>query len=348
MIRTCLAALLQGSVTPEYNAFFWSLVALCSVVGTGIAAFLIYCAWHYRRRNPNELPSQLAMNIPAEVTWIALPALLFVAMFAYGMKLYFDIERPPDNSEDVYVVAKQWMWKTQHMGGQREIDTLHVPVGRPIRLNMISQDVIHSFFIPAFRIKQDVLPRRYTSIWFKATVPGTYHLFCAEYCGTEHSQMIGWIYAMDPKDYQQWLVQGAAEGSLASTGEKLFHQFGCSNCHHFSGHGRGPNLRGLYMRPVQLTNGETVVADETYIRESILQSRAKIVQGFQPIMPIFQGQLSEEQVAALIAYIKAIGPAPGGEMPSGPGEEMGDYGGIRPDLSQPVAPATSEPKPGVR
>jgi len=223
-----------------------------------------------------------------------------------------------------------------------------VPVGRAIRLNMISQDVIHSFFVPAFRIKQDVLPRRYTSIWFKATAPGTYHLFCAEYCGTEHSQMIGWIYAMDPKDYQTWLQQGAAEGSLASTGEKLFHQFGCGNCHHFSGHGRGPNLRGLYQRPVQLTSGETVIADETYIRESILQSRAKIVQGFQPIMPIFQGQLSEEQVAALIAYIKAIGPAPGGEMPSGPGEEMGDYGGITPDLSHPAAPATAEPKPGVR
>jgi cytochrome c oxidase subunit II len=348
MMASCLALLLQGSVTHEYNLFFWVMVALCGIVGAGIAAFLIFCAWHYRRRSANELPSQLALNIPAEVTWIALPTLLFITMFAYGVKIYFDLERPPDNSEDVYVVAKQWMWKTQHLGGQREIDTLHVPVGRAIRLNMISQDVIHSFFVPAFRIKQDVLPRRYTSIWFKATVPGTYHLFCAEYCGTEHSQMIGWIYAMDPKDYQTWLQQGAAEGSLASTGEKLFHQFGCGNCHHFSGHGRGPNLRGLYKRPVQLTSGETVIADETYIRESILQSRAQIVQGFQPIMPIFQGQLSEEQVAALIAYIKAIGPAPGGEMPSGPGEEMGDYGGITPDLSHPTAPATAQPKPGVR
>jgi cytochrome c oxidase subunit II len=181
------ALLLQGSVTHEYNLFFWAMVALCSTVGTGIAAFLIYCAWHYRRRSANELPSQLTRNIPAEVTWIALPTLLFITMFAYGVKIYFDLERPPDNSEDVYVVAKQWMWKTQHLGGQREIDTLHVPVGRAIRLNMISQDVIHSFFVPAFRIKQDVLPRRYTSIWFKATVPGTYHLFCAEYCGTEHS-----------------------------------------------------------------------------------------------------------------------------------------------------------------
>ena len=348
MMPACLAVLLQGSVTHEYNLFFWAMVALCSTVGTGIAAFLIYCAWRYRRRSPNELPAQLARNIPVEVTWIAVPTLLFITMFAYGMKVYFDLETPPDNSEDVYVVAKQWMWKTQHLGGQREIDTLHVPVGRAIRLNMISQDVIHSFFVPAFRIKQDVLPRRYTTIWFKATVPGTYHLFCAEYCGTEHSQMIGWIYALDPKNYQLWLEQGAAEGSLASTGEKLFHQYGCGNCHHFSGQGRGPNLKGLYMRPVQINTGQTVIADETYIRESILQARAKIVQGFQPIMPIFQGQLNEEQVAALIAYIKAMGPAPGQEMPSGPGEEMGDYGGIQPDLSQPAAPATAKPKSGVR
>jgi cytochrome c oxidase subunit II len=348
MSELYFSCLLQGSVTHEYNQFFWWMVVLCSFVGTGIAAFLIFCAWHYRRRSPNELPPQISMNIPAEVTWIALPLLIFLAMFAYGMKLYFDLERPPDNSEDVYVVAKQWMWKTQHLDGQREIDTLHVPVGRAIRLNMISQDVIHSFYVPAFRIKQDVLPGRYTTIWFKATVPGTYHLFCAEYCGTEHSQMIGWIYAMDPNDYETWLQQGAAEGSMASTGEKFFHQFGCGNCHHFSGHGRGPNLRGLYMRPVQLSSGRTVVADETYLRQHILNPRSLLIQGFQPIMPIFQGQLSEEQVAALIAYIKAIGPAPGGEMPSGPGEEMGDYGGISPDLSSPQAPSTAEPKPGVR
>src|SRR5947209_2744426 len=157
--------LLQSSVTPEYNWFFWVMVALCGTVATGIATFLIYSAWRYRRKYPDEFPSQVSLNIPAEVTWIALPALLFLGMFAFGAKLYFDVERPPDNSEDVYVVAKQWMWKTQHLGGQREINTLHVPIGRAIRLNMISQDVIHSFFVPAFRIKQDVLPGRYTTIW---------------------------------------------------------------------------------------------------------------------------------------------------------------------------------------
>ncbi len=346
MSTVLMALWWQGSVTPEYNAFFWSMVAVCGTVGTGIAVFLIYSAWRYRRRDPNELPSQNALNIPAEVTWITLPAILFLAMFTFGTKLYFDVERPPDNAEDVYVVAKQWMWKTQHVGGQREINTLHVPVGRAIRLNMISQDVIHSFFVPAFRIKQDVLPARYTTIWFRAVKPGTYHLFCAEYCGTEHSQMIGWIYALEPKDYERWLGQGGAEGSLASTGEKLFHQFGCSNCHHFNGHGPGPDLEGLYLRPVELNNGETVIADETYIRESILKPAAKVVRGFRPIMPVFQGRMTEDEVVALIAYIKAIGPQPGTEMPSGPGEEH--YGGTVPSLAQPTAPPVKEPRAGER
>jgi cytochrome c oxidase subunit II len=339
------AVFFQSSVTPEFNWFFWVMVGLCGTVATGIAVFLIYSAWRYRRKDPDELPSQVSLNIPAEVTWIALPSLIFIGMFAFGTKLYFDIERPPNNSEDVYVVAKQWMWKTQHLGGQREINTLHIPVGRPIRLNMISQDVIHSFFIPAFRIKQDVLPARYTTIWFKAVLPGTYHLFCAEYCGTEHSQMIGWIYAIQPKDYQLWLQQGAAEGSLASTGEKLFHQFGCSNCHRFNGHGPAPDLRGLYLRQVQMNSGQIVTADETYIRESIVKPGAKVTLGFQPIMPSFDGRISEDQLVALIAYIKAIGPQPGSEMPSGPGEP-GQYGS--PSLSEPVAPAVQQPRAGER
>lgn len=341
------ALLLQSSVTHEYNVIFWAIIGLCAFVSTGIAIFLIYSAWHYRRRSPDELPSQKSTSVKAEVTWIGLPCILFGAMFAYGSKLYFDIERPPDNSEDVYVVAKQWMWKAQHLDGIREINTLHVPVGRAIRLNMISEDVIHSFFVPAFRIKQDVLPGRYTTIWFKAVLPGTYHLFCAEYCGTDHSQMIGWIYAMSPKDYQLWLEQGAGEGSLASTGEKYFHQFGCANCHHFSGHGPAPSLAGLYGRPVQTETG-MIIADDSYIRQSILAPKAQRVHGFQLIMPTFQGQLNEEEVTALIAYIKALGAAPGAEMPSGPGSENGDYGGVSPDLSEPVAPPVKEPKSGVR
>jgi cytochrome c oxidase subunit II len=299
-----------SSVSGEYDAFFWALVVICGLVTIGIAIALLYFAIHYRRRSENQLPPQIKVNIPAEVTWIVLPFLFFMAMFAYGAKLYLDIERPPENAVQLYVVAKQWMWKIQHPEGAREINELHVPVGQSIKLNMTSQDVIHSFYIPAFRVKQDVLPDRFTTLWFRATKAGAYHLFCAEYCGTKHSGMIGTVYAMDPHDYQVWVDRGAAEGSLSSMGEKMFHQFGCANCHHFDGHGRGPNLQRLYGQTVRISKGGSVIADDTYIRESILDPRAKIVEGFTDLMPTFKGQISEEQIIQLIAYIRAIGPQP--------------------------------------
>lgn len=347
-MSTFLALFLQSSVSHDYDLLFWGLVALCGTVAIGIAIFLIYSVWRYRRRDANELPDQTALNIPAEVTWIVIPFVLFMCMFFIGAKLYFKIERPPENAEDVYVVAKQWMWKTQHLDGQREINSLHIPVGQPIRLNMISQDVIHSFYVPAFRIKQDVLPRRYTIIWFKAEKPGKYHLFCAEYCGTNHSQMTGWIYALNPKDYKTWLEQGGAEGSLASTGEKLFHQFACSNCHHFSGHGRAPNLIGLYNQPVQISGGQVVTADDSYLRESILDPKAKIVEGFQPLMPTFQGQLSEDDVIALIAYIKALGPESSGAPSSADSDQVSRQHAASPPASSGSTQAPNKSNPGVR
>lgn len=316
----------QSSVRPEYDWFFWVMVVICTTVATSIAGFLLYSAWHYRRRDPDELPGQLKSNVVAESLWIGIPLLLFLGMFFYGTKLYFDMERAPDNAETIYVVGKQWMWKLQHLDGTREINELHVPVGKSIELTMISQDVIHSFYVPAFRIKQDVLPSRYTSIWFRATLPGTYHLFCAEYCGTNHSQMNGWIYAMNPKDYNSWLEHGGAEGSLADTGEKLFHQFACSNCHHYAGHGDGPNLVGLYGTETEISGGGSAVVDDTYIRNSILNPNLQVAEGFQSgLMPVYQGQLKEEDVIALIAYIKALGsrPAPAITGPSAQGGEPG-------------------------
>lgn len=305
------AFILDSSISGEYNHFFWLLTAICGTVGIGIAAFLIFCAWRYRRRDPNELPPQIKRYIPAEIAWIGIPTLIFMGMFLYGVKLYFDIERPPDNAQIVYVVAKQWMWKLQHVDCIREINELHVAVGQSIELRMISQDVIHSFYVPDFRVKQDVLPGRYTTLWFRATRPGAYHLFCAEYCGTNHSQMHGWIYVLSPSEYERWIQQGGAEGSLADTGEKLFHQFACANCHHYSGHGPGPNLTGLYAGAVQLEASPGGIADDEYLRKSILQPNAQIAYGFHAsIMPTFQGQLTEEQVIALIAYIKALGARP--------------------------------------
>jgi cytochrome c oxidase subunit 2 len=241
----------------------------------------------------------------------------------------------------MYAVGKQWMWKIQHPEGMREINELHIPVGRPVKLTMTSEDVIHDFFVPAFRTKQDVLPERYTTTWFEATRPGKYHLFCAEYCGTKHSGMIGWIYALSPADYQTWLTQGAAEGSLSSQGEKLFHQYGCANCHHFNNQGRCPDLRNLYMRPVQISTGQTVTADDSYLRESILDPDAKIVYGFHAnIMPNFSSQLSEEQVIALISYIKALGPQPGTAQSSSPGTAPEDYG-TQPGIAGPGATSNS-------
>jgi cytochrome c oxidase subunit 2 len=229
-----------------------------------------------------------------------------MVFFGWGAALYFKERKPPENSAEVYTVAKQWMWKFEHMEGQREINELHVPVGRDVKMIMTSQDVIHSFFVPAFRIKQDVLPGRYTVAWFHATKPGTYHLFCAEYCGTLHSGMVGSVVVMEPKDYQAWLGGGGNQ-PLAVTGQRLFSELGCVTCHRSDTQGRGPNLAGLFSKPVLLEDGRTVAADENYLRESILTPAAKIVSGFKPIMPTFQGQISDEQLNALVAYVKSLG-----------------------------------------
>ena len=314
-----------SGIAAQYDLFFWILVAVCGAVALAIAIFVVYSAIRYHRRSPNELPPQIKGNVKLEIVWTVIPLIIFMGMFAWGATLYFDIERPPRNATEVYVVARQWMWKLQALDGRREIDELHVPVGQPVKLIMTSQDVIHSFFVPAFRVKQDVLPDRYTTVWFQPDKPGKYHLFCAEYCGTKHSGMIGYVYVMEPREYSLWLAQGGAEGSLASTGEKYFHQFSCANCHHFDGHGPCPDLKGLYLRNVALSTGQSVVADESYIRESIVDPGAKIVAGFTNYMPSFKGRLTEEQLVALVAYIKAIGPEPGTQQPSSAGDVPKNY-----------------------
>jgi cytochrome c oxidase subunit 2 len=207
---------------------------------------------------------------------------------------------------EIYVVGKQWMWKIQHVDGRREINELHVPVGRPVKLIMGSEDVLHSFFIPAFRVKADVIPGRYNTLWFRATKPGTYHLFCAEYCGTKHSGMIGSVIAMEPSDFQAWLSGGRGEDSPVAAGAKLFTDLACVTCHQQESQGRGPVLQNLFGKPVELQDGRKVVADEAYIRESIVNPQAKVVAGFQPLMPTFQGLVTEEQLLQLIAYVRSL------------------------------------------
>src|ERR1700752_3379735 len=268
---------------------------------------LTYFAARYRHRRgvPAE---QIEGSIPLELTWSIIPLLVFMAIFFWGAVVYFKGRTPPRDSTEVYVVAKQWMWKLEHAEGQREINELHVPVGRDVKLIMTSQDVIHSFFVPAFRMKQDVVPGRYTVAWFRATKPGTYHLFCTQYCGTQHSGMIGSVVVMEPAQYELWM-SGGSIGPLSASGEKVFAELGCATCHRPDGQGRGPNLQGLFGKTVQLEDGRTVTADENYIRESILDPGSKVVNGFKPVMPTFQGLVSEEQLNALVAYVKSLSPA---------------------------------------
>jgi cytochrome c oxidase subunit II len=306
-----------STVAGEVDALYIFLVALAAMMSIAIFSMILIFATRYRRqRGVNAEPIEGSTIL--EITWSVFPLCVFLVIFVWGAVIYFHERTPPRDATEVYVVAKQWMWKLQHEEGVREINELHVPVGRDVKLIMTSQDVIHSFFVPAFRLKQDVLPGRYTTLWFRATRPGTYHLFCSQYCGTQHSGMVGQVIVLDPAQYQAWLSGGSATGSLASTGESLFQQLACSTCHRSDTQGRGPNLAGVFGSKVSLEDGRTVVADEDYIRESILAPSAKVVAGFKPIMPVFQGLVSEEQLNALVAYVKSLGPAAPGGRPGIP------------------------------
>jgi cytochrome c oxidase subunit 2 len=234
-----------------------------------------------------------------------------MVMFVWGASLYFQITTPPSNAMEIYVVGKRWMWKAQHVSGQREINELHVPVGTPVKLIIGSEDVLHAYWVPAFRMKTDAVPGRTTTMWFEASKAGEYQLFCAEYCGMSHSRMIGKVTAMEPGAFQTWLAGGKVTGTMADLGAKVFTDLGCVTCHMDSAQGRGPSLKGVFGSQVTLASGEKVTADEGYVRESILTPTAKMVAGYPPLMPTFQGVVSEEQIAQLTAYVKSLAPAPG-------------------------------------
>ena len=309
-----------STMAGRVDALYFYLLAVSGFFALLIALLVVVFAIKYRRRSETELPRGVEGSLKLEVAWSVIPLVIALSFFFWGAKLFFAMNRPPKDALEIYVVGKQWMWKLQHADGQREINELHVPVSRPVRLTMTSEDVIHDFFVPAFRMKKDVLPGRYTTAWFEASRPGRYHLFCAQYCGTKHSGMIGWINVMEPADYQAWLSGGAASESLASAGAKLFQRHACNTCHRADSLARGPNLEGLFGKTVQLSDRRTVVADESYIRESILTPNAKIVMGFQPIMPTFQGLVSEEELLQLVAYVKSLSkPAPAPGQAAAPG-----------------------------
>src|SRR3984957_664288 len=301
------ASTMAGNV----DALYIFLLIVSGLMTLLIFTAVVYFAARYRARK-GVLAEQIDGSTPLELTWTIIPFGVFIVIFLWGAVVFFKGRTPPRDSAEVYVVAKQWMWKLEHSEGQREINELHVPVGRDVKLIMTSQDVIHSFYVPAFRIKQDVLPGRYTTAWFRASKPGTYHLFCSQYCGTMHSGMIGQVVVMELPQYEAWLSGGGTSGSLAASGDSLFQQLGCSTCHRSDAQGRGPNLVGLFGKPVHLEDGRTLTVDENYLRTCIVSPATNIPSGFKPIMPVFAGLVSEEQLTALVAYIKSLSPAPSG------------------------------------
>jgi len=291
------------------DALFYFLCAVSLVFSLIVAIGVAFSAARYRKGSPASRKGALHDYLPIELVWSIVPLMIALFIFAWSTRLFFDMRVPPKNAMEIYVVGKQWMWKIQHPEGNREINELHVPVGRPVKLIMTSQDVIHSFYIPAFRIKQDVLPGRYSEQWFEATTPGEYHLFCAEYCGTSHSGMIGKVIVMEPADYEKWLMSASATGiAMAANGAELFERYGCRTCHRQDSGQRGPALDGLFGKQVKLAGGQTIVADQEYIRESILNPSAKMVEGYAPLMPTYKNQLTHEQVNQLIEYVRSLSP----------------------------------------
>jgi cytochrome c oxidase subunit II len=309
----------QASVQAgQVDAIYFFMVAVTAFFGLLIATLIVIFAVKYRRRHDDEVGVAIHGSLALELMWTIIPFFIAMGMFAWGAKVFFDLTRPPAGAMEIFVVGKQWMWKVQHASGQREINQLHVPIGRPVKLIMGSEDVLHSYYIPAFRVKADVIPGRYNTMWFEATRPGTYHLFCAEYCGTKHSGMIGNVVAMEPAEFQTWLDGGASQESPVAAGQKLFTSLACVTCHTGESGARGPSLAGVAGHEVELQGGAKVIADDAYLRESIVNPAAKIVNGYQPLMPTFQGMVTEEQLLQLIVYLKSLnapagpqgGPAP--------------------------------------
>src|SRR5215217_1485351 len=299
----------QGStLAPQVDALYFFILGVTAFFAVLVAVLVLYFGFKYRDDTGLKVGAPITGSIPLEIGWSLVPFFVAMAIFVWATIVFFQAVRPPDQTLEVYATGKRWMWRFQHVDGQREINQLHVPVGRPVKVTFTSEDVLHDLYIPAFRVKADAIPGRYSSIWFTPTKTGEYHLFCAEYCGTRHSGMIGTVYVMEQNDYQAWLSGGGAAtgGSLQARGAQLFQELACSTCHLNDGSGRGPSLQGLFGSQVKLSNGQTVVADESYLRESILTPQVKLVAGFQPLMPTFQGLVNEDNVLSLIEHIKSL------------------------------------------
>ena len=335
-------------IAPQVDALFFAWSAISLFFTALIAVLILYFMVRYRRRGVDEVGLPERAPNWLEIGWSIVPLVISLGMFVWGARVFYSMYRSPSNAVEYWTVGKQWMWKFQHPDGHREINSLHIPVGQPIKLNIQSEDVIHSFFVPAFRVKQDAVPGRQTSVFFQATKPGVYHLFCTEYCGGEHSKMIGSVIALEPEQYEAWLAGGPAGKSMVASGAELFQSLACNTCHR-SEEGnrsggvvaRAPRLEGLYGNQVRLMDGRTLLADDEYIRESILNPAVKIVAGWQPIMPTYQGQVTEEQLAQLITYVRSLG-GEGGQEAGGGSNTAGDVAGGQRDSDQPQTAGSAQ------
>ena len=294
-----------STIAPYTDALYFFLLLITTVGLILVGALVFGFAVRYRKeRNP--VATQVEGSTLLEATWTIIPLALFLICFVWGALLYFRIFTPPTNAMNIYVVGKQWTWKAEHPGGQHEINTLHVPAGQDIQLTMISQDVFHSFSIPDFRVKREVIPGRYSTVWFNATTPGTYHIFCTQYCGTKHSGMVGEVTVLTPDDYKKWTEESTSGMSLAQNGERLFASMGCNACHNGTASARGPNLANVYGSKLKLANGGEVLVNEAFLRDTILNPSQHVPAGYAPIMPTYQGQISEEGLIDLVEFIKSL------------------------------------------
>ncbi len=297
----------------QVDALYFYLILVSIGFTIPIVAVIFFFFIRYREKEKFATGEEIHGSIALETVWSIIPFVISMTIFLGGAVVYYNQYRTPADAMEIYAVGKQWMWKFQHGTGQREINELHVPVGRKVKITMTTEDVLHDLYIPAFRTKADVIPGRYTSIWFEATKPGKYHIYCAEYCGLNHSGMGGWIYVMEQRDFDNWLSGSESGQTPVQAGEDLFkNKLGCASCHEGGATQRGAKIEGIYNQEIKLTNGQTVIADDEYIRNSILNPSSQIVEGYQPIMPTFKGQVTEEQLVSLVAYIKSLSGNTGG------------------------------------
>ena len=300
-----------STLAPQVDLLFYSLLAFSFALGIFLTFLVVRYAIRYRRGSTADRSGSRSRNLVMEIAWTSATTIIAFVLFGWGAVLFVQRDHPPANSIEISGIGRQWMWQFEHAEGRRELNELHVPLGQPVVVHLASQDVIHSLFIPAFRVKQDAVPGMATSLWFEATKTGTFDLFCAEFCGTQHSEMRGHVIVMPQAEYSKWLSQGPTTQSLAAQGETLFRALGCSGCHGPNSSVRAPDLSGVYGHPVALASRRTVIADDAYLRNSILQPTKDIAAGYEPIMPSFDGLIEEADLSKLIAYLKSLSPEEG-------------------------------------